>query len=139
MKNLAAILFLNSKLSGKKFRVAIGRSIEYSKNSIKMKSFEEICKAQTASHLEKIIQPPSIGPPHQIKPYYVIKTFLRRYIEIYRRLLSRCFKNAVLGRQEIMQCKYFFLKPNRNLFAKKFVKSDRFLDTLREHFIFNVK
>ena len=55
MKNLAAILFLNSKLSGKKFSVAIGRSIEYSKNSIKMKSFEEICKAQTASHLEKII------------------------------------------------------------------------------------
>ena len=48
--------------------------------------------------------------PHQIKPYYVsgTKIFLRRYIEIYRHLLSICSKNAVLGCQEMMQHKYFF-------------------------------
>ena len=33
---------------------------------------------------------------------------IRRYIEIYRHLLSKCFKNAVLVRQEMVQCKYFF-------------------------------
>ena len=149
MKNLAAVLLLNSKLSGKNFNVVMlqkkyrnaKKQLNIQKLQLKCKNFEKTCKAQTASHLEKIIQPLSIRPPHQIKPYYVseTKTFLRRYIETYRRLLSRCFKNAVLGRQEIMQCKYFFLKPNRNLFARKFVKSERFLDALRGHIIFNVK
>ena len=33
----------------------------------------------------------------------------------------------------------FFLKPNRNMFAGKFVKLERFLAVLREHIIFNVK
>ena len=48
--------------------------------------------------------------PHQIKPYYISETkvFLRRYLEIYRHLLSKCFKNAILERQEMMQCNIFF-------------------------------
>ena len=33
----------------------------------------------------------------------------------------------------------FFLAPNRNMFAGKFVKSERFLALLREHITFNVK
>ena len=33
----------------------------------------------------------------------------------------------------------FFLTPNRNMFAGKFVKSDRLLAVLREHIIFNIK
>ena len=32
----------------------------------------------------------------------------------------------------------FFLAPNRNMFAKKFIKGKRFLAVLREHIIFNV-
>ena len=49
-------------------------------------------------------------PHHQIKPYYISETkvFLRRYLEIYRHLLSRCFKNAVLEGQEMVQCNIFF-------------------------------
>ena len=76
-----------------------------------MKNCETFYYAQTASRLKEIIQPP---PPHptayQIKPYYVSETkiFLRRYKEIYRHLLSKCFKNAVRRRQEMMQYKYFF-------------------------------
>ena len=48
--------------------------------------------------------------PHQIKPYYISETkvFLRRYLEIYRHLLSKCFKNAILERQEMVQCNIFF-------------------------------
>ena len=48
--------------------------------------------------------------PYQIKPYYISETkvFLRRYLEIYRHLLSRCFKNAVLEGQEMVQCNIFF-------------------------------
>ena len=46
-------------------------------------------------------------------------------MEIYRHTLSKGFKNAVLGRQEMVQCKVF-LTPNRNMFAGKFVNSERF-------------
>ena len=42
------------------------------------------------------------------------KIFLQGCTEIYRHLLSRYFKNAVLGRQEMMQCKYFFWNQTEN-------------------------
>ena len=113
MRNVAPILPLKSKLSGKFQRFnAIYRSIEmlkiveFSKISIKMKNYKTFCKVQTASHLKEIIPPTH---PHQIKPYYDSETkiFLRRYLQIHRHLLSMCFKNAVLGRQEIVQCNIF--------------------------------
>ena len=64
---------------------------------------------------------------------------LNRYLEIYIHLLSKCFKNAVLGRQEMAQCKYFFLTPNRNMFTGKFVvKSEKVLTMLREHILFSM-
>ena len=71
-----------------------------------MKNYKTFCKVQTASHLKEIIPPTH---PHQIKPYYDSETkiFLRRYLQIHRHLLSMCFKNAVLGRQEIVQCNIF--------------------------------
>ena len=48
--------------------------------------------------------------PQQIKSYYFsgTKIFLRSYTEIYRHLFSKRFKNVVLGRQEMVQCKCFF-------------------------------
>ena len=49
------------------------------------------------------------------------KNFLQICTEIYRHLLSKCSKNAVLARPEIVQCKCFFLIPHRNMFAGKFV------------------
>ena len=113
MRNVAPISPLKSKLSGKFQRFnAIYRSIEmlkiveFSKISIKMKNYKTFCKVQTASHLKEIILPTH---PHQIKPYYDSETkiFLRRYLQIHRHLLSMCFKNAVLGRQEIVQCNIF--------------------------------
>ena len=66
MGNLATFLRLKSKLSGKYQRFnAIDGSIELVKNSriyknsIKMNfSCKTFCKAQTASHLKEIIQPP---------------------------------------------------------------------------------
>ena len=54
------------------------------------------------------------------------------YIYIYRQLFFKCFKNTVLGRQEMVQYKYFSLTPNRNMFAVKVVrKSERFLAILQ--------
>ena len=78
--------------------------------------------------------------PHQTKSYYVsgTKILLRRNKEIYRHLLSKCFKNVVLGHQEMIQCKFYFLHQIKT-FAGKFVKSERVLTVLQEQFLVNVK
>ena len=113
LRNVAPVLPLKSKLSGKFQRFnAINRSIEmlkiveFSKISIKkkLKNCKIFCKAQAANHLKKFIQSPP-SHRHQIKPYLLRlgnKNFLGRYVEIYRHLLSKCFKNAVAGRQEMV-------------------------------------
>ena len=72
-----------------------------------MKSCKTLYETQKASRLRETIQAPH---PHHIKPHYVFETkiFLRTYTEIHRHLLSKCIKNVVLGRQEMVQCKCFF-------------------------------
>ena len=103
-----------------------------------MKNYKTCYEDQIESSIKKIIQAsPNPQPtPHRIKSYvFGIKFFLRRYTEMYRHLLSKCFKNAVLGRQEMVQRKCSFLTPNRNMFARKFVKSERLFTVLREHVI----
>ena len=105
-----------------------------------MKNCKSSCEAQKVSCLKNYSASPQ-PIPQQIKSYYVSGTniFIRGYIEIYGYLLSKCFKNAVLGHHERVQCKYFFLAPNRNMFAGKFVNSESLLTVFREHIIFNVK
>ena len=110
MRNLATILPLKSKLSGK-FQLfnAIDGRIEMlknswnSKNPFKMKNCTTFYEAQIASRLKEIILPPPTHP-YQIKSYYVFKTkiFLRRYAGKYGYLLSKCFKNTFFGRQEMV-------------------------------------
>ena len=113
MRNVASVLLLKSKLSGKFQRFnAINRCIEmlkiveFSKISIKIQNCKTFCKAQTTNRLNNFFQSPSIPPPTTIPQGQTLlrlrnNFFLRRYIEIYRHLLSKCFKNAVIGRQEI--------------------------------------
>ena len=110
MRNLATILPLKSKLSGK-FQLfnAIDGRIEMlknswnSKNPFKMKNCTTFYEAQIASRLKEIILPPPTHP-YQIKSYYAFKTkiFLRRYAGKYGHLLSKCFKNTFFGRQEMV-------------------------------------
>ena len=61
--------------------------------------------------------------PHQIKSYHVSETkiLLKRYLEIYRHLLSKCFKNAVLERQEMVHA-IFFRTANKNMIGCKICK-----------------
>ena len=117
--------------------------VEFPKFSIKMKNCKTFCEAQTASRFKKIIQPPPTHNPTlpQIKSSCIsgTKVFFRRYAEIYRHLLSKCFQNAVLRRQEMVQCKRYFWHQTEPIFARKLVKSDRVLAVLREHTVFNVK
>ena len=117
MRNLARILPLKSKLTGK-FQLfsAIAlmellkcwKRVEFPKISIKMKNFKTFCKAQTASRLMEIVQPPTKPNPTQIKSNYIFgtKIFLRRYVEVYGHLLSTCFENRVLECQEMVQRKF---------------------------------
>ena len=85
-----------------------------------IKIMKHFARSKQRAALKKLFSLPPHLTPSQIKPYYVsgTKIFLRRYKELYRHLLSKCFKNAVLGRQEMVQYKYFFLTPNKNMFAE---------------------
>ena len=98
-------------------------------------------EAQIASRLKKIIQPPPPPtPPDKIlEILWRKKIFLRRCTEIYRYLPSKCFEIAVLGLQEMVQCKCFFLTPNKKIFAGKCLKWEKVLVVFRERIIFNVK
>ena len=80
-------------------------------------------------------------PYHQIKSCYFFETkiFLERYTEIYRHLLSKCFKKVVLGRQEMVQCKWSFWHQTEACLQEKFVNWESFLSVFWKHFIFNFK
>ena len=137
------VLPLKSKLSGKFQRFnAINRSIEmlkiveFSKISIKIKNCKTFCKAQTANRLKKFIQ----SPPHQNKPYYVSETNF--FKETFRNIQTFAFKvlqecSSWVSRNGAVQM--FFLTPNRNMFAGKFVNWESFLAVFWEHIIFNFK
>ena len=99
--------------------------VEFPGISIKRENCKTFCEVQTVGRNCSASSQPT---PHQIKYYYVSKTFLRRYTEIYRYLLSMCFKNAVLKRSEMVQCKciiwdetfYSFLVTRSFLFATRY-------------------
>ena len=84
--------------------------VEFSKISVKIKTCKTFCKAQTANRLKKFIQspPPLSSPPDKTLLCLGNKIFLNRYIEIHGHLLSKYLKNGVLGRHEVVWCKYFF-------------------------------
>ena len=104
MRNLATILPLKPKLSGKFQRFnAIDGSIKLLKKSwiskkipVKIKNCKAFYKTQTASRLNEIIY------------LFGTKLFWGSYTEIFRHLLSKYFENGVFGRQEMLQCKCFF-------------------------------
>ena len=84
--------------------------VQFRKISIKIENCKTFYEAHTASRLKEIVQPHP--PPHTTVDKILLrlwnKFFLGRYTEIFRYLLSNCFKEVVLGRQEIINCKYFF-------------------------------
>ena len=59
-----------------------------------MKNCKTFYEAQKTSRVNEIIQLPSNPPPSD---KILLPLFLRRYTEINGHLLSKCFKNAVLG------------------------------------------
>ena len=86
------------------------KMVEFPKSSIKIKNCKTFYEGQTGNHVKEIIQPLHHPSPQSDKSYYSsgTKIFLRKYTEIYKHLLSRCFKNAVLEGPEMMQYKCVF-------------------------------
>ena len=86
-----------------------------------MKNRKIFYETQTASRLQEIIQP---------------FTVIYRNIQSYAlKVLPEC--SSWTSRNGAVQI--FFLTPNRNMFAGKFVESESFLAVLRVDIIFNVK
>ena len=122
-----------------------------------MKNCETFYEAQTASCLKEIIRPPpnpQLSPPHDSPPTHPTHTHTHTHkillrlwnkhflTEIYRNIQTFVFKvlqecSSLASRNGAAQM--FFLLPNRNIFAGKLVKLERFLIVLREHIIFNVR
>ena len=75
-----------------------------------MKNCKTFYNVQTASRLKETVQPPPNPFPSDktLLRLWNKHFLLRRYTEIQRHLLSKSFKNAVLGRQEIVRCKCFY-------------------------------
>ena len=111
--------------------------VESTKISIKMKNCKTFCEAQKRAVLMKLF---SFSPTHTPSDKILLRLFFRRYTKINEHLLSKCFKNAVLGVKKRWSANVFFLTPKRNMFAGKFlVNSERFLAVLQQQIIFSVK
>ena len=132
MRNLATILLLMSKFSGKNQRfTAIDRSVEMLKNRWISKNVIQLINLSTP--------PSTYPPPDKILLRLWNKNFLA---EIYRNIQTFAFKvlqeyDAWASKNGAVQM--LFLTPNTNIFSGKFVKSKRVLAVLREHIVFDVK
>ena len=82
--------------------------VELRKISINLKNCKSFHETQTASRFKKIIQPLPTPYTSTSGHVFVANIFSGRFTEIYKHLLSKCFKKVVLGRQEMVQCKCFF-------------------------------
>ena len=105
-----------------------------------MKNCKGLYEVQTASRLKEIFQPPPTNPsPDKILLCLWNKNFIT---EIYRNIQAFTFKvfqecGSWASRNDTVQI--LFLAPNKNMFAGKFVKSERVLAVLQEQFLVNVK
>ena len=135
MRNLATILLLQSKLSGK-FQCfnTIDRSIKILKN------FKTFYETQTVSRFQEVIQPsPSPPPLDKMLLRLWNKNFLT---EIYRNIQTFAFKllqKCSSWASGNIAVQMFYLTPSRNMSVGKSLKLERFLALLREHIICNVK
>ena len=109
---------------------------QFPKSLVKTKNCKTFYESQTASLPKEIIQPP---PTDKILLRLLNKNF---FTEIQRDIQTFAFKvlqecGSWASRNRAVQM--FFLTPNRNMFAGKFLSPERFLAALREHTAFNVK
>ena len=146
MRNLAIILPSKSKWSIKFQRFnTIDESIEIPKNSwiqkisIKKKNCKTFYETKTASRLKEIVQP----PPNPLPPDKILISLWNKNLrEIHRNIQTFAFK--VLQESSCWVSgngagQMFFLTPNRNMFAGKFVNWECSLAVFSRHIIFNFK
>ena len=112
-------------------------SIEFPKISLKLKIAKHFMRHKQQATQKKLFSLPQTHP-HQTKSYYFsgTKIFLQRYTAIYRDLLSKCFKYAIPGRQEMVQYNFFSHTKQKHVFCKTF-KVRKAFGFLQEHIIFN--
>ena len=110
------------------------------KISVKMRTCKTFYRVQTVIALKEILQsPPNPPPPDLILLNLWNKNFL---MGIYRNIQTFAFNvlqecSSWTSRNGVVQM--FSMTPSRNMFAGKFVKSEKLLTVLWEHVIFNVK
>ena len=97
--------------------------VEFTKISVKTKNCNTFYEAQKTTCLNEIIEPP---PTHLPSDKILLRLFLRRYIEIDGHLISKCFKNAVLGVRKRWSANVFSDTKEKYVCWKILVNSERF-------------
>ena len=97
--------------------------VEITKISIKMKNCNTFYEVQKTSRLNEIIQS---SPTHFPSDKILLRLFLRRYTEINGHLLSKCFKNAVLGVKKRWSANVFSDTKQKHVCWKILLNSERF-------------
>ena len=104
-----------------------------------MKNLKTFYESQTASRFREFFSLLSTHP----SPFKNLLRLWNKYFltQIYRNTQTFAFKvpkecSSWTSRNGAVQT--FYLTPDRNMFAGKFVKSEKLLTVLREHAIFNV-
>ena len=97
--------------------------VEFTNISIKMKNCNLFYEVQKLSRLNKIIQPPPTNLPSDKT---LLSLFLRRYTEINGHLVSKCFKDAVLGVKKRWSANVFSDSIQKHFCWKILVNSERF-------------
>ena len=83
--------------------------LNFQKFQLKWKIVKHFTRSKQHAALRKLLSlHPLLIPPAKILLRLWKNIFLRRYTEIYRHLLSKCLKNAALGCQEMVKCRFFF-------------------------------
>ena len=97
--------------------------VEITKISIKMKDCNTFYEVQKTSRLNEIIQS---SPTHFPSDKILLRLFLRRYTEINGHLLSKCFKNAVLGVKKRWSANVFSDTKQKHVCWEILVNPERF-------------
>ena len=108
------------------------------KIQLKWKIVKQFMRPKQRAALRKLF---SLTHPQSGK--ILLRLWKKKFLtEIYRKIQTFAFKvlqrcSSLASRNGAAQI--FFLTPNRNMSAEKFVKSERFLTMLQEHITFSVK
>ena len=114
--------------------------LNFQKRKFKWNIIKHFTRSKQWAALRKLL---SLDPPLILPDKILLRLWNKDFLkEIYRNIQTFAFKvleecSSWVSRNGPLQI--FFLTPNRNMFARKFIKWERFFIVFWEDIIFNIK